>query len=178
MIFNKDSAIYQFGEAIKNINLASGKTGSLIDGAKRLDDMANAVKGLNTQEAILALTTNKVSKEDQKLILVKAGLATATEVETVVENGAIVSKTANLTITELLSASYTKLAASLGMTTAALTKLLGWVAVIGTAVIAFNHFYDSVSETAKKADDLANTLNAMNSDFKANKKTVSDLSKE
>lgn len=52
------------------------------NGTKRINDMAIAVKGLSKEQALLALSTTKVNIEDQKTILIKSGVITKEEAET------------------------------------------------------------------------------------------------
>ena len=72
------------------------------DGAKRINDMADAINGLSKENALLALSTAKVSTEDQKAILIKAGVITAEEADTVATTANTAAKNANLKITNLL----------------------------------------------------------------------------
>lgn len=85
----------------------------------QIEKMALAIKGLTKENALLLLTNKNVNIEDQKTILIKAGVITKEEAETMAifsnttaTTANTVAKKANLKVTNLLKVAYTKLIAN------------------------------------------------------------------
>ena len=97
--FKVAESIAAFKELTKTVGFSS----------ERLDGMSGICKKLGKENAILALSTYKVSEQDKKAILIKAGLITAEEADTAATTTDTVAKGANLGITELLTVAWAKL---------------------------------------------------------------------
>ena len=180
MIFNKE-AIYKFGEALKGIESAIYQPD---DWDKCLDDMAKAVNGLNKQEAILVLTTKGLNDENQKDVLLKAGLITETEAESFATNKNTVAKGSNLTITEMLSAAYTRLAATMGLSTAALTTFIGVAAGVIIAAVVIEKLHISLEEAQESLEDSTTAfketteeIKNLNSELETTENKIKELQK-
>jgi len=140
-----------------------------------IQKMADAIADLSKEQAVLALATKHVSKEDQFAILLKAGLVEETEREVFMTNADSVAKTGNLAITEKLKTSYQGLVISTGLTNAQLGILLASLAAIGIGIAVFNHFYDSAEEIKEKADEAASSISNLKSEFDNLEKSTKDI---
>jgi chromosome segregation ATPase len=174
LIFNKE-AIDKFSSALNGIKNANGLVGDSIDGVKRLDDMAKAIDGLSVKEAILALTSEKVNDEDQKSILLKAGLITETEAESFATNKNTIAKGKNLSITKLLSIGYKRLAATIGISTATLTAFIGVAVGIVAAVVAIEKLIVTEEELNKQLEELNSKWNELSSTISESAKAFQSL---
>lgn len=171
-IVKKFEDSFKAAEVLKEINDA---TLTSTRGSDMIQKMADAVGDLSKEQAVLALTTKHVSKEDQFAILLKAGLVKETEREVFMTNADNVAKTGNLAITETLKNSYQGLAMAMGLTNVQLGMLLAGLLAIGVGVAVFNHFYDTADEIKEKADKAASSISNLKSEFESLKDTTGDI---
>ena len=163
---------FKAAEVLKEINDA---TLTSTRGSDMIQKMADAVGDLSKEQAVLALTTKRVSKEDQFAVLLKAGLVKETEREVFMTNADSVAKTGNLAITESLKSSYQGLAIAMGLTNVQLGLLIAGFAAISVGVIVFNHFYDTVEETKEKVEELTSAYKTATDTANKNLKTIEGL---
>lgn len=162
------------------------KNASLIntDGIKRINDMALAVRALSKENAMLVLSTAGVSNEDQKAILVKAGLITVEDADAVTTATDTVAKSANLTITELLTVAWAKLNAVIKA-----NPFTAFLAVISTLGVAMSKITDRVynaekyakealDKSAEKVDDIKSEINSLNSELQTTQSRINNLNEK
>lgn len=171
-IVKKFEDSFKAAEVLKEINDATSTSTRESD---MIQKMADAVGDLSKEQAVLALTTKHVSKEDQFAILLKAGLVKETECEVFMTNADNIVKTGNLAITEKLKNSYQGLAMAMGLTNVQLGMLLAGLLAIGVGVAVFNHFYDTADEIKEKADKAASSISNLKSEFESLKDTTGDI---
>jgi len=140
-----------------------------------VDDAVKAVqeslRGLSSEEAKLVLSHTDLLKSRQDDILSMFNQKVATETATV-------AQTKQIGVIEALKIKYQSLAASIGISTAALTGLIAGVAAIGIGIAVFSHFHDTAEETAEKVEDLLIDFNNLKTTAKQNERTLKGLSNE
>ena len=150
--------------------------------------MAIAVKGLSKEQALLALSTTKVNIEDQKTILIKSGVITKEEAETMavfVNTTATetntTAKTANLKVTNLLKVAYAKLKAV--MLAHPLATITGALGLITVGVIKISKWFENAGKRAKEAtekskdslDQTKSEIAEINSSLQTTKARIEEL---
>lgn len=176
LIFESLQGLSKLGQAINDVDdIMSSRIGGLNGYKKQNLDLAEALKDLTVEQTITALSTKDVSAAQATDILIKKGVTKETA-EAAIANSTLAGSQKVATGTTLsLSAAYKGLAASLGLTTAALTGVIAGIAAIGIGIAVFNHFHESVEETAEKVDELMNEFDSLNKTAKQNKKTTEGL---
>lgn len=155
------------------------------DGAKRLSDITNAVSNLTKEQALLALSTAKVSTEDQKRILINAGLITSEEAETMAvfanttaTNANTGAKTANLSITNLLRVAWAKLKAVVA-TNPLVVGITAIVAATYGAIKASEAWASRLKNQAQESSnaykDTLEEIESINSELQSNGQRIDEL---
>lgn len=162
------------------------KNASLIntDRIKRINDMALAVRALSKENAMLVLSTAGVSNEDQKAILVKAGLITVEDADAVTTATDTVAKSTNLTITELLTVAWAKLNAVIK--TNPFTAFLAVISTLGVAMSkitdrvynAEKYAKEALDKSAEKVDDIKSEINSLNSELQTTQSRINNLNEK
>jgi hypothetical protein len=122
-----------------------------------------------------------VSIEDQKSVLVKANLITATEADALVTNQDTASKTANLSITEWLTAAWVKLNAvikanpMIAFTTAAIALGIAVGLVADRIYNAEKYAKKALDKSAQDVEKLKSEIDSLNSELKTTQNRIDEL---
>ena len=163
--------------------------------ASQINKMSEAVKGLTTEEALLALASKNVNLENQRRILINAKLITTEEAETmsvftstasttadtVATTGNTVAKSANLGITELLTVAWTKLNAVINanpmkaflVVAAALGGAIGTIA--DRIYNAEKYAKKALDKSTEKIDSVKSEIESLNSELQTTQSRINEL---
>ena len=108
MTTQQAKSILDTANALSNIQKA---TISNADGAKRIQDIIDALDGLDESQIKATLSLSNLSVEDKKAILVKKEMASAMLMDELATNADTISKYENLKITNLLKVAWAKFSA-------------------------------------------------------------------
>lgn len=151
------------------------------------DIITNISKSSNIEDVVKSL--NAYSQAEQELIISKSNLTDASKLyvrANLAESTAINANTSathinsdaqikNVGIINTLKLKYQGLAASIGVSTTALTTFLGITAGVAVAIAIFNHFYDTVEETKEKVEELISEYKTALNTANQNLKTIEGL---
>jgi len=126
------------------------------------------VKNLSDSEALLAMNSAKLNSELIEQVVVTRADTTAT-------TAATVAKSSQIGVVQVLGTKYKALAASIGLSTAALTGIIAGVVALGAGIAIFNHFYDTAEETAEKVNDLVSEFKTLKDETEQHKRSIDDL---
>ncbi len=169
--FKVAESIAAFKELTKTVGFSS----------ERLDGMSGICKKLGKENAILALSTYKVSEQDKKAILIKAGLITAEEADTAATTTDTVAKGANLGITELLTVAWAKLNAVIKANP--FTAFLVVVTALGVEMgkiadrvyNAEKYAKKALDKTAEKVKEAKSEIESLNSELQTTQSRINEL---
>ncbi|MCM1232109.1 MAG: hypothetical protein NC489_18465 [Ruminococcus flavefaciens] len=147
--------------------------------------MAIAVKGLEKEQALLALSTAKINAEDTKSIMIKAGIITQEEAETlaitgdtVATNANTAAKAGNLSITNLLRVAWAKLK-SVAATNPLAVGITAIVAATYGAIKASeawtNRLKNQAQESSNAYKDTLEEIESINSELQSNGQRIDEL---
>ena len=126
------------------------------------------VKNLSDSEALLAMNSAKLNSELVEQVIITRADTTAT-------TAATAAKTSQIGVVQVLGAKYKALAASIGLSTAALTGILAGVVALGAGIAIFNKLHDTAEETAEKVNSLVDEFNSLKKTADDHAKTVESL---
>lgn len=163
--FNK---VFKTVSVSKEINSILGFN-DIATKSSQIDKMAKAVSGLGKQEALLAISSAKLNEEDTKRLLIKAGVITKEEAETVALKKNTLAKAANYAITH-------PLAMLIGAT------LVAAVAGLTYAIYQETHAEEIAAKKHKEFEEALqetkSTIKDIQSEFGNAKKSVFDIAQE
>ncbi len=172
-------------KGIKDTTIALSKINDAIllntDGTKRIADMANSISDLTKEQALLALSTARVSEQDAKAAMVKAGLITAEEADTTATTANTAAKTANLSVTNLLKVAWNKLTAA--MYANPFIAVAGTIIAVTAAVIGVTKWFENAGNRAKEAalkskealDQVNSEIDQINSSLQTTQNRIDEL---
>lgn len=159
--------------------------GNLTERYNALKEVKTAVVSLNAAETTSLLVSNNVNKAHAISILMSKGMTKEMAKETLAEATNTTAKTANTVATFSLSAAYKGLAASIGISTAALTWWIAGIAAVGVAAYAFVKIHKSVEDYRKAAEaaaeeneELKSSIESINSELETTKSKMDELEKQ
>lgn len=159
--------------------------GNLTERYNALKEVKAAVVSLNAAETTSLLVSNNVNKAHAISILMSKGMTKEMAKETLAEAANTTAKTANTAATFSLSNAYKGLAASIGISTAALTWWITGIAAIGVAAYAFVKIHKSVEDYRKTAEsaaeeneELKSSIESINSELETTKSKIDELEKQ
>lgn len=140
-----------------------------------VDKIKEAINGLSDVETKLILNRAELEESTIQKVLATKADADATVKQTV-------AQASNMTIVDALKLKYQGLAASLGLSTAALTAFLGIAAGIAITVVAVKTFTKSLEESREELENLktecaniASELKSVNSELDTTRKRMNEL---
>lgn len=170
---NIDAIVSKFKELS-----ALGTMTSILKGgfdAGKVESLANALNGLSDARKIATVSSLKLTEADATAILVESGVEKQT-ISTSVANGALATSEGAATgATWSLSAAFEGLAASLGLSTAALGGIaiaIAAIGAIGYGVYKYNKRFEEMADAAEKAKDSVNELKQSFSDVEKKTKSL------
>ena len=159
---------------------ALGAMSSILKGGfepNKIESLVNALGGLNEAQKIATVSSLKLSEADATRILVEAGVEKQA-ISNSIANGALATSEATATgATWSLSAAFKGLAASLGMSTAALGGVVIAITAIGAIGYGAYKHNKRFEEMAEKADEAKNSIKELKAELDASETTVSNLAK-
>lgn len=179
-ISNSDNDIDKILKVIKNLSDVEANT--LMAKANVSDDVIEKINlRREAIEEVISVTEDlangidlqTLSEEGQlQLQLLSIG---ADEAEAVSTSTVTAAQSTQIGVIDVLKMKYGQLAASIGISTAALTSFIAVAASITVAIAIFNHFYDTAEETSEKVKNLMNEFDSALKTANQNLKTIDDL---
>lgn len=140
----------------------------------QIDKLSLAVKGLTKEQALLALATGKVNKEDYKTILIKAGVITVEEADKIATDADTASKIANLKVTNMLKVAWAKFTA-FAMANPWLVAITATIAGLTALYAVVDHFTLSLEEAKEKLETTESELESVNQQIEELSEQIKEL---
>jgi hypothetical protein len=175
LIFKQLQDLSKLGESVAQITQIEDSLAPWTEMAERADMLGKAVENLSLAQQINTLSSQGLNEENIRLILSTIDVTDEMIDEAIATGKASFAQTGAAGTTFSLSNAYKGLAASIGVSTAALTTFLGiigGIAVVGVAVYAIN---DALTETKEEAKE---TLEETTKAFEQTKSEVQELQSE
>ena len=134
-----------------SVNAVSQVMSTISGNIPQIQGLAASIHGLSTEQAILAMSTAKVSPQLMTEALIANGVEKEVAEAAVAHTGLSTSQGVAIGTTKSLSTAFKGLAASLGISTAALGVITGVVAALGVAAVAISAYNKAKEESRQKA---------------------------
>lgn len=141
---------------LKSLGNLSIATEIIKKNSNNFDIISNSVKNLRKEYVATALSSSVLSDEQKIQILISKGLTAEEAKQAIALNALSASETKATGTTGGLSTAFKGLAASLGISTAALGALVAGAAAFGVAAIAINKYKQYLEEIRQATEEAAN----------------------
>ena len=179
MIFKQLQELSVLGKAITDLSQIENALAPWTELSDRANLLGEAVKELSLAQQIATLSSEGLDEENIRLILSTIGVTNA-QIDEAVSNGTVSFSQKTTTATTIsLSNAYKGLAASIGLSTAALTAWIAGIAAIGIVAIGIKKYSDSLKEARESLKETGNqaksTVNQIKSDFESLSSTTDEV---
>lgn len=167
--------LIDLGKSLTAIEEATKLVDPLLAAGAATDVLANSLKGLTIEQSANLLASKGLTKAKIEEILKSQGADIEIAKETALRATLTSTTVAQTKSTISLSAAYKGLAASLGISTAALTAFIGVAAGLTLVASAVYEVYKANEEAAESAKELGNEFSNTESDLESYRKKVDSL---
>ena len=141
-----------------------------------VNNLASATEGLSTKNTLLLLSQKGVSAETAKQILLSKKVSEEEIKQAMATYSVAGSQTATTGTTISLSNAYKGLAASIGLSTAALTAWIGAIAVIAVGAVAINKYIHRVEDAKNALDEFNAEIETKRDTYKSHADLIDKVS--